>query len=387
MKTERQQSDRDPVAGRVRLVAIDRLRAWSILGVVTIHATSPMLAGLVADGSVDTTYFKLLAAVNQLGRFSVPAFFLIAGFLTTLGGSSRPGDPFAAHGSLKRRMIRLLAPYLIWSTVFFAMPHWIGGGGVDGGFLRRFLIGDTFTGGYFLIVLAQLTLLAGPLARLGIGRRRVAWALCGSLLAGTIGLFTVAAHSAGPDGELMRSGFSASLSLFIPWASFFLAGILLGLSAGRGRPVPDSWRPICMTIAVIAYTSSLLEFDGVLAASGSLGLAASFLKPSSIVFALAVCTACLAGVSLDRSSPGGGIGASGIARPVMILATGAYAVYLIHGGIIRFLLGIDGEPWHSLLHGPAGPALLALGSLTLALIGHRAALRFLPRHARFLLFG
>ncbi len=142
-----------------------------------------------------------------------------------------------------------------------------------------------------------------------------------------------------------------------------------------------------MMIAAIAYTSSLLEFDGVLAASGSLGLAASFLKPSSIVFALAVCAACLAGVSLDRSSSGGEIGSSSVTRPIMILATGAYAIYLIHGGIIRFLLGIDAEPWHSLLRGAAGPALLALGSLTLALIGHRAALRFLPRRALSLLFG
>jgi peptidoglycan/LPS O-acetylase OafA/YrhL len=86
-----------------RLPGLDRLRAAAILGVVAIHATSPLLASLRDGSPAATSRSWFLVALNQAGRFSVPAFFILAGFLTAPQAESqlRGGR---AGGYLKRRL-------------------------------------------------------------------------------------------------------------------------------------------------------------------------------------------------------------------------------------------------------------------------------------------
>ncbi len=363
-----------------RLERFDLLRAAAILGVVAIHATSPALAAIAAGrppGGGRSALFWLLAAVNQLGRFSVPAFFLMAGFFT----SFEAGDRFVGQERIgryvRRRLGRVLVPYLTWSLVFFVLPRWARHDAPLPEVARALLLGTTFTGGYFLIVLAQFSVLGPFLARTVAARRPAAWAACLVLLGTTAAWYGAGAYGRGPASGVVRDAFSASLSLFYVWASFFLTGLLTGaepeqfLSALRGR------RRLWAAFSLAFFAGSLWEFRIVLDRTGSLGLAASFLKPTSSAFALAFCAWLLSGP--DRTGP-----ATAPWRP---LADASYATYLVHGGIILALLGIGSPPWRALLGTAAGPLVLGVVATAAPLALHRVVERYAPAPIRFILFG
>ncbi|MFQ5877716.1 MAG: acyltransferase family protein, partial [Acidobacteriota bacterium] len=260
--------------GRPRLAQLDLLRGAAILGVVAIHATSPFLGEMAAAGAEGTPAFRLLLAFNQLGRYSVPGFFLMAGLLAAVVWGDRCGRPGGTRLFLRRRLARILLPYLTWSAVFFLAPLWLRGGAGAAGVIRRLLLGETFAGGYFLVALAQLTLLAPALLRFGAGHRRAAWGACAGLLATTEVLYCAGAYGSGDLAGGLRAGFSASLSFFYVWAAFFFGGILIGLDRERILGRLGGARTAAGILAAVCFAASLWESARVHRATGSLGLAA-----------------------------------------------------------------------------------------------------------------
>ncbi len=367
------------VAGR--LSECDLLRATSIIGVVLIHATSPFLADMVANGGAGSKRFAFLLAINQAARFSVPAFFLLAGFFTVLAGSRAFAAPGGARTYLLNRLGRLLLPYLTWSVAFLVLPRWLHHELDPADLLTRFALGWTFTGGYFLIVLAQLSLLAPAAVRFAARRPAAARLTCLLLAAGSGGLQALAAHGNGRAALYLRDHFSALLSLFPVWAAFFLAGVLLALDRDRLMPVLRRHRLSLLALGALALAASFEDCRRAVAAGASLGIAASFLKPASIAFAGAAC----AGLLALGGAPGRVLGRTGDA--LRGLASGSYAIYLTHGGLILAVAGIALPAWQAILSTPAGPFLLAIPAIALPLALHRLASRRLPGWARFALFG
>src|SRR5580765_4138128 len=94
---------------------IDRLRALSIVGVVCIHATSPILNARAGDPTHDGLFWGL-AALNQAARFSVPAFFFLAGLLASIASRRDPAGGRGGAVSIGARLRRLLVPYVTWSV-------------------------------------------------------------------------------------------------------------------------------------------------------------------------------------------------------------------------------------------------------------------------------
>lgn len=86
----------------------DDLRLAAALAVVAIHA-----GGL---GDASGCGACLFASLN----FAIPAFSMMAGFLT-VRTLLRPGT--AVAGYLGRRALRLLWPYLFWTAVFLVLRH------------------------------------------------------------------------------------------------------------------------------------------------------------------------------------------------------------------------------------------------------------------------
>src|SRR5882672_7507093 len=106
---------------------IDRLRALAIVGVVCIHATSPLINAAAGDPVQDGRFWSLVA-LNQAARFSVPAFFFLAGLLATVAARrDATGGPSGAH-AIGARLRRLLLPYLAWSVILWIVPSLLGRG-------------------------------------------------------------------------------------------------------------------------------------------------------------------------------------------------------------------------------------------------------------------
>ena len=362
---------------------------------VAIHATSPGLgslteADLSGGAATGNALFWLLAFANQAARFSVPAFFLMAGFFTTYHAAGRFQSPSGRGAYIKQRLARLLFPYLTWSIVFFLLPWWLHGRGDVAGTLEGLALGRTFTGGYYLIALAQISLLAPWLVR-GAERfgSRTAWAACLVSLAAVGVYYRLCARGSGALADGLRDSFSLSLSFFPVWIPFFAVGLLLGLEAEARLPRLARARRLWAAAAAALYVLSLFEFTSVWNATRSLGLAASFLKPASAAFALAVCAAVLGGAPREGSpsSDGRPLDDARPPRAVRLVADASYAIYLVHGGLITRLGAIACPAWRALLAGAAGPLVLAAAGLAVPLALHGLAARYLPRPLRTAIFG
>jgi peptidoglycan/LPS O-acetylase OafA/YrhL len=369
-----------------RIVPLDHLRAAAILGVVAIHATSPLLASLPDGSSAQPSRFWMLAALNQAGRFSVPAFFLLAGFLAAFQAEKLRGGS-GARDYLKRRLARLLVPYLTWSVALFALPV-LAHRKTDAADLAfRFLLGWTFTGAYFLLALAQLTLLAPALIRIVRKSRLAALTLWSLFFFMTEIFYGVAAYGRSGTSLHVREAFSASLSLFFVWGSYFVAGLWAARERERLLPWLGERRLFWAGLGAALYAASLWEFGAVHESTRSLGLAASFLKPTSALFALAACSFFLGTTGARAAEPVAIVRKSPPARTWKALAAGSFAIYLLHGSVVLSLLGIAAPSWQAVAAGPAGPLLLGAAGIAGPLAFYRLTERFAPRWARFAMFG
>lgn len=146
-------------AKRPKILELDAVRAWAIIGVVLIHSTSDAVAQL-RKGSTSQLFFYML---NQgvLNQFAVPAFILISGlvlFYRYFDGWSLKDVP-VFYG---KRIWSAFVPLLVWSFFYYIVDQWIYAPQVvlD---LRHFndLIwwGDAKYHLYFLVIIIQFYLL------------------------------------------------------------------------------------------------------------------------------------------------------------------------------------------------------------------------------------
>jgi surface polysaccharide O-acyltransferase-like enzyme len=355
---------------------IDQLRTLAIVGVVCIHATSPLINAAAGDPFHDRLFWSLVA-LNQAARFSVPAFFFLAGLLASVKARRwSAGTPGGAH-AIGARLRRLLLPYVAWSLILWVVPSLLSRGAMPREAVARLLLGQTFTGGYFLIALAQLALVAPWLCRLAAARPRLFGGAAAGLLAATLCAEQIAA-SGGETGWaiIITRGFSAALSTGLVWAPFFMAGILGGLDPAGLRERLVRRAGWLVVLAAIALPLSVLEFRMVLEVTGSAGLAATFLKPSSIAVAIA-----FSGLALVV--PAGPLAA----RVVRSLAPASFAIYLVHGGVIQAMTRLMPGAGRSMADAWIGVIGTILAGLALPLLLHRTAARRFPQPLNLLLFG
>jgi surface polysaccharide O-acyltransferase-like enzyme len=361
---------------RILSSGIDRLRAYSILGVVCIHATSPLINQHAPDPSHDLLFWWAVL-INQASRFSVPAFFFLAGLLTGTSAKDRMAGPAGVRGYLKSRLLRLVLPYLAWSLIFWIRPIWQSRHELPADFSQSLLLGQTFVGGYFLVALAQLTLCAPFLCRWAILRARNTATMALIFLTLIIAGVMIGVYGMGPGiAPIIRQGFSVMQSTGVVWAPFFILGIVGGLDPGSLRATLRQLRPWLLPLAIISLPLSILEFRAILAVGGTAGLAVTFLKPSSIALACAV-----TGLVLGRED------ATAPSRLVALLAPASFAVYLVHGGVLQILSRFAPGPGAPGLVVAAGIVMTATAALVTALVFHRVVATRLPSPFRLVLIG
>ena len=98
------------------------LRFPLMVGVVMIHCdiSDQLVPELRGQWAQDVMYFFS----NIIGRFSVPMFFLISGFLFYRNGTLTHNE-YASK--LHHRLYTLLIPYLLWNLLaflFFTAKHY-----------------------------------------------------------------------------------------------------------------------------------------------------------------------------------------------------------------------------------------------------------------------
>jgi surface polysaccharide O-acyltransferase-like enzyme len=93
-----------------RILSIDLLKILAILGVIVIHTYEKALS----QTSYDILGHPFIFLVERSARFAVPLFFIISGYLLF----HRYSKQYSLKEFYWKRCIRLLIPYLIWSTIY-----------------------------------------------------------------------------------------------------------------------------------------------------------------------------------------------------------------------------------------------------------------------------
>lgn len=193
---------------------MDLARVLGIIAVVAAHVISPAVLVDVPDRS--SAAWWAAAGVNALVRFCVPIFILISGALLLAPPTVTPVREF-----YRRRLHRVGIPLLAWSVFYFGLRAWTSPQGLTAEKLGQDLaIGKPYYHLYFLFVLLGLYAIT-PFLRIVVAhaKPRTLATFAGVLL--TIGvldqLFTM----------LFRSGQQSAATQFLPYAGYFVAGLLL----------------------------------------------------------------------------------------------------------------------------------------------------------------
>jgi probable poly-beta-1,6-N-acetyl-D-glucosamine export protein len=336
-------------APRARMLGLDAVRAFAVIGVITIHADHwPLQAS-----GIDRTVWQ---AVDLLARATVPLFVMLSGFLL----STRPPSAGSWRGYLSRRVSRSLVPWLVWTPVY----------AVAGIFLTNEVPASwsglaawlSLGAGHlwFLLLIPQLYLLF--LAWPARPRAQAAVTVVAVLIQVALSLYRFYAPANGPlNGFFLAHGYQ----LFPFWIGYFAVGAALGSWFARGRPAIPAW-PFWAAAVPAAALLLASPIAGAANAEFAQGTGA-FLRPDLLPLAVVVFLALALGadrVLAPRPLP---------ARAISLVSRCSLGIYIVHEALLyipgRLLSGVLLQ--RGLPLSLAGVLLLVAATLALALLAAR----------------
>ena len=199
---------------------IQIIRGLAILAVVGIHSTKPYYEGIW---------------IRAFLNFAVGTFLFLSGYLTKDDIKS----PLLFY---KKRILRVLIPYTIWSLLYTSVYNsW-------GSFLKNYLVGNACDIYYFIIVYIQMVLLTPILIYL-INSRFWLWGFVPTVIYLMIRTCIVASGSDLPA--------IINLNFFYSWLAFYY----LGLCYARKR-IDIKKIPLLLYVVLLLVLMSLQIFEG-----------------------------------------------------------------------------------------------------------------------------
>lgn len=156
-----------------RTVYFDILNILSAFAVIMLHCNG------IAHTYSDTLAWKQAMAAETLFYFAVPVFFMLSG--ATL---MRYRDKYDTKTFFKKRALRTLIPFIVWTLVFAAQKRIFPWGGVDGGIGLREFISRCFNTRiepvYWFFIPLFAVYLSMPLISLLADKRKTLWYAVGT---------------------------------------------------------------------------------------------------------------------------------------------------------------------------------------------------------------
>lgn len=147
-------------ANRSRISELDLVRAFAIIGVLAVHATSFATTEMVSDPAS----FPVYNFINIFMKFGTPVFLFLSSFVLFLNYFPRPVSKQTITSFYRKRMIHIIIPYLVFSTIYYAAvavtrepseqpASWL----ID--FADKLASGTAYAHLYFVFISAQFYLL------------------------------------------------------------------------------------------------------------------------------------------------------------------------------------------------------------------------------------
>lgn len=334
----------------------DAARGIAIIAVIWIHSSGGQ--GYAHTNAAWNFYYWV--AVRQFLNFPVALFLFLAGMFVN-PAKMAPSGPW-----MRSRALRLLVPYLVWSTAFGGIGVLAAGGiGSLWALLVRIALGLTAAHLYFIVVLVQLTVITPLLVRVAT----TPW--WSTLFVVTPAYwFLLYGHAAVTGAMLPLYNY-----IFAGWFAFYYAGICVRL---RRDSLEIGVGPAVFAI-VVALLASLGETSLLVASGLPIGLAISQLKATSVLYAFTVFALALA--LKPRASQ--------VPRALANIGVDSYGIYYVH---MVWIIGLSALTSHvqSLVAFPVLPVLQLAQvavALMLSLFTIWATRRILGRQNASMLLG
>lgn len=189
------------------------IRGIAIISVVLIHCKTGMgyIQGTDALSKFNFSYWFI---IRNIITFAVAVFLFMSGYFVNIEKAIKEPGTF-----IKKRFIRLIIPYTVWSFIYFI---WNGRNGVFkiGSFVNNFFTGvDTHL--YYILVLLQFVIITPLLAKWAVNNKKWIFIITP--------LWTVVEY-------YMRIKLGRDVShdsvLIFPWIIFYYLGLTLRAKEG-----------------------------------------------------------------------------------------------------------------------------------------------------------
>jgi probable poly-beta-1,6-N-acetyl-D-glucosamine export protein len=192
----------------------------------------------------------ILSLVQALGVFGVPIFLFISGAFVSYAAKAYPTGK--SYKFIMKSLVHIGWPYLVWSTVFYALVYLQFGKHYDlQGYFRNLVVGYPF---HFIPLLIFFYLISPILVRLS--RNRGVWMMAG-----------IALYQLGLLALSCSDGLHNSLKLVSPpvirgtlsqWAIFFPLGVCYSMNIGSVMPHLQKRRPLLAILTILFFILSIL---------------------------------------------------------------------------------------------------------------------------------
>jgi peptidoglycan/LPS O-acetylase OafA/YrhL len=140
-----------------RLEAVDLVRAFAIIGVLMVHATSSAFVS-----NAESSIFYAYSFLNKFFKFGTPTFIFLSSFILFYNYCHRPFRKETLGKFYKNRGKYILVPYLVFSLFYFFVIREHPGLSpqeLAHKFFSSLAVGKTYTHLYFLFINVQFYLL------------------------------------------------------------------------------------------------------------------------------------------------------------------------------------------------------------------------------------
>lgn len=144
---------------RENLPELQLVRAFAILGVLSVHSTS-----YAATAMVESSYFFLYNFMNIFMKYGTPTFIFLSSFVLFYNYYERPLSKELIGGFYKKRLLYIIIPYTVFSIFYFALLHvlYYPDRSLQDtilSFVSKLLTGKAYTHLYFVFISIQFYLL------------------------------------------------------------------------------------------------------------------------------------------------------------------------------------------------------------------------------------
>ena len=285
---------------------MDVVRAVAIIAVVFIHVS----ATLIYRSDINSSIYKIAIIINQLSRFSVPAFILISGMGLTLSNKKELGY-FAFVG---RRFSRIVPQYIIWCLIYIYLttkhfePY---------GVVHDMVYGKVFYHFYYVPLIIEFYLIY-PFVYRFIGKK---WGLLVSFLV-TVGILIYSHYYVMSDD---MKWFLERKDL-LDWIFYFSFGAFIGENLDRFLEKVRKYRGVIYVLFFISTYVMLQESFTSIRIGKDIDYATTFLRPTVLVYSIFLvlfifCIQWKENIFM---------------KPISYVAKNSYSIYLSHAIILYY---------------------------------------------------